>query len=320
MPDPPIPDRSRPSRTAGPELHACVVAARPPLGAARHSTRERAPLGLCRPGARPSPPSGRLDRALPTAPGVRVRGCLPERLPGCSWLAGRARAARSGGKVRNLEQALRWEIGSAWHGECRRRHRHPTAPLEHAPETILARHPGPDAAERAESIEAARHLLMAAAAIPARQWRVLLLRKVSGLAPDQVCDALAISRRLLGGSTATGTPAPWTRSLPGSSSCSPGSARPAPVRPAPDLAGHRSERPPALRWRSTSATASPADAPWPPLHGQLLCPPPRPRLPRSQPEWARGARPGGVVERRRWPRRIPDPEFLHREHQSSYSL
>ena len=91
--------------------------------------------------------------------------------------------------MRNLEHALRWEVGNAWRQELRRRR--PVRPLEETSESELARADRrPGVHEQVEQVDAARYLLQAA---HPRRVQVLLLREVYGLSTDEICDRLAIS-------------------------------------------------------------------------------------------------------------------------------
>ena len=79
--------------------------------------------------------------------------------------------------------------------ELRRRQRRPSAHLESCSEGSLEHAVAPDAAEEVERLEDARLLLELLASMEARRRRVLLLRNAWGLAPDEVCRLLAITRR-----------------------------------------------------------------------------------------------------------------------------
>ncbi len=102
---------------------------------------------------------------------------------------------QSGCPVRNLEHFLRWEVGNSWKMELRRRQRRPSVHLESSSEGSLEHAVAPDAAEEVERLEDARFLLELLASMEPRRQRVLLLRNAWGLAPDEVCRLLAISRR-----------------------------------------------------------------------------------------------------------------------------
>jgi RNA polymerase sigma factor (sigma-70 family) len=99
------------------------------------------------------------------------------------------RLSRQDRPVRNLEHALRWEVGNAWRQELRRRR--PTRPLDETSECELARADRrPDVHEQVEQLDAARYLLRAT---HPRRVQVLLMRDVCGLTTDQICDRLGIS-------------------------------------------------------------------------------------------------------------------------------
>jgi RNA polymerase sigma factor (sigma-70 family) len=102
---------------------------------------------------------------------------------------------RRGRSVRNLEHALRWGIHNSWLEECRRRRRRPTAPLEETAPTAYRTQAPPDPAEQVERLESARYLFEAVGTIDELSWRVVLLRRVWGLSPAEVCSTLGISRR-----------------------------------------------------------------------------------------------------------------------------
>lgn len=102
---------------------------------------------------------------------------------------------RRGRRVRNLEHALRWGIHNAWLEECRRRRRRPTAPLDGCSPTPTGQQAAPDPAEQVERLEAARRVFEVVGAIDALSGRVVLLRRVWGLSPEEVCGELGISRR-----------------------------------------------------------------------------------------------------------------------------
>lgn len=102
---------------------------------------------------------------------------------------------RRGRPVRNLEHALRWGIHNTWLEECRRRRRRPTAPLDECSPTAFREQPVPDPAEQIERLEAARYLFEAMGTVDELSWRVVLLRRVWGLSPAEVCSTLGISRR-----------------------------------------------------------------------------------------------------------------------------
>ena len=96
---------------------------------------------------------------------------------------------RRGRPVRNLEHALRWEVGNAWRQELRRRR--PVRSLDETSECELARADRrPGVHEQVEQVDAARYLLRAA---HPRRVQVLLLRDVCGLTTDQICERLGIS-------------------------------------------------------------------------------------------------------------------------------
>jgi RNA polymerase sigma factor (sigma-70 family) len=96
---------------------------------------------------------------------------------------------RRGRPVRNLEHALRWEVGNAWRQELRRRR--PVRALDETSECELARADRrPSVHERVEQVDVARYLLQAT---HPRRIQVLLLRDVCGLTTDQICDRLGIS-------------------------------------------------------------------------------------------------------------------------------
>ena len=96
---------------------------------------------------------------------------------------------RKGRPVRNLEHALRWEVGNAWRQELRRRR--PTRPLEETSESELARADRrPAVHEQVEQVDAARYALRAT---HPRRVQVLLLRDVCGLTTEQICERLGIS-------------------------------------------------------------------------------------------------------------------------------
>jgi hypothetical protein len=97
--------------------------------------------------------------------------------------------------VRNLEHALRWGIHNSWLEECRRRRRRPTAPLDETSPTAYRSQAPPDPAEQVERLESARYLFEAVGTIDELSWRVVLLRRVWGLSPAEVCSTLGISRR-----------------------------------------------------------------------------------------------------------------------------
>lgn len=97
--------------------------------------------------------------------------------------------SRRGRPVRNLEHALRWEVGNAWRQELRRRR--PARPLDETSECELARADRrPSVHEQVEQIDAARYLLQAT---HPRRVQVLLLRDVCGLSTEQICERLGIS-------------------------------------------------------------------------------------------------------------------------------
>jgi RNA polymerase sigma factor (sigma-70 family) len=99
------------------------------------------------------------------------------------------RLFRQGRPVRNLEHALRWEVGNAWRQELRRRR--PTLPLEQTSECELARADRRAGVhEQVEQLDVARYLLKAT---HPRRVQVLLLRDVCGLTTDQICERLGIS-------------------------------------------------------------------------------------------------------------------------------
>ena len=96
---------------------------------------------------------------------------------------------RRGRPVRNLEHALRWEVGNAWRQELRRRR--PVRALDETSESELARADRrPGVHEHVEQIDAARYLLKAT---HPRRVQVLLLRDVCGLTTDEICERLEIS-------------------------------------------------------------------------------------------------------------------------------
>lgn len=96
---------------------------------------------------------------------------------------------RRGRPVRNLEHALRWEVGNAWRQELRRRR--PVRSLDETSECELARADRrPGVHEQVEQVDAARYLLKAA---HPRRVQVLLLREVYGLTTDELCARLGIS-------------------------------------------------------------------------------------------------------------------------------
>jgi RNA polymerase sigma factor (sigma-70 family) len=96
---------------------------------------------------------------------------------------------RRGRPVRNLEHALRWEVGNAWRQELRRRR--PVRSLDETSECELARADRrPSVHERVEQVDAARYLLRAA---HPRRVQVLLLRDICGLTTDEICARLGIS-------------------------------------------------------------------------------------------------------------------------------
>ena len=67
---------------------------------------------------------------------------------------------RRGRPVRNLEHALRWEVGNAWRQELRRRR--PVRALDETSECELARADRrPSVHERVEQVDVARYLLQA---------------------------------------------------------------------------------------------------------------------------------------------------------------
>lgn len=97
--------------------------------------------------------------------------------------------ARRGRPVRNLEHALRWEVGNAWRQELRRRR--PVRSLDETSECELARADRrPGVHDQVEQVDAARYLLRAA---HPRRVQVLLLREVCGLTTDEICARLGIS-------------------------------------------------------------------------------------------------------------------------------
>lgn len=102
---------------------------------------------------------------------------------------------RRGRAVRNLEHALRWGIHNSWLEECRRRRRRPTAPLDETSPTAYRSQAPADPAEQVERLESARYLFEAVGTIDELSWRVVLLRRVWGLSPAEICSTLGISRR-----------------------------------------------------------------------------------------------------------------------------
>jgi RNA polymerase sigma factor (sigma-70 family) len=104
-------------------------------------------------------------------------------------------AERRGKRTRNLEHAMRWGIHNTWLEECRRRRRRPTTPIEHAPDATLIASSSNDPGELVERLEAARYMFEAMGTLTDRQRRILTLRDVCELKPDEVCQRLHITRR-----------------------------------------------------------------------------------------------------------------------------
>jgi RNA polymerase sigma factor (sigma-70 family) len=112
----------------------------------------------------------------------------------CAWRK-LLEAERRGRRTYNLEHALRWAIHNAWLEECRRRRRRPATSLESVPEAALAYAAAPDPCAVAERREAARYLFEAVGTLTERQQRILVLREVCKLKPEEVCQRLGITRR-----------------------------------------------------------------------------------------------------------------------------
>jgi RNA polymerase sigma factor (sigma-70 family) len=104
----------------------------------------------------------------------------------CAWRK-LLTAERAGRQTRNLEHALRWAIRNSWLEELRRRRRRPAVPLEDA---LIC-----DPRDELERLERLRSLVAAMVPLGPRTARVLLLRELVGLAPDEVCAAVGITRR-----------------------------------------------------------------------------------------------------------------------------
>jgi RNA polymerase sigma factor (sigma-70 family) len=102
---------------------------------------------------------------------------------------------RRGRRTRNLEHALRWGIHNAWLEECRRRRRRPATSLEDATEVVYLASSASDPSELIERREAASYVFEAVGMLTERQMRIVLLRDVCELKPDEVCEHLSITRR-----------------------------------------------------------------------------------------------------------------------------
>jgi RNA polymerase sigma factor (sigma-70 family) len=103
---------------------------------------------------------------------------------------------REGRRTRNREGALRWGVHNSWLEELRKRRRRPAVTLDAAPEAALVADGAADPAERAELLEAARHLLESVRVVTDRQWQIFLLADIFGLRPRETQQRLGISERL----------------------------------------------------------------------------------------------------------------------------
>jgi len=101
---------------------------------------------------------------------------------------------RDGHSVRNLELALRWAIHNSWLEECRRRRRRPVV-LVDDPSSLPGRQASADPADQIAFAEILRTVAKGLHVSDARSAQVVFLRRVLGYSPDEVCDAVGITRR-----------------------------------------------------------------------------------------------------------------------------
>jgi RNA polymerase sigma factor (sigma-70 family) len=100
-----------------------------------------------------------------------------------------------GRETRNLECALRFGIRNSWLEECRRRRRKPFLVLEDVRRDPIRSEVEADPAVRLEALEQVRAAVRAITLTGERSARIILMRRVLGYSPQEICDALRVTRR-----------------------------------------------------------------------------------------------------------------------------
>jgi RNA polymerase sigma factor (sigma-70 family) len=129
--------------------------------------------------------------------GSRALGLSPADFPDIYQSAWRKLldAERAGRPTRNQEYALRWAMHNSWLEECRRRRRRPAIGVEDIDMVFTDAGvvtAGP--AEQLEQRETMRSVLAALEDVGDRA-AIILLQRVCGFSPDEVCASVGVTRR-----------------------------------------------------------------------------------------------------------------------------
>lgn len=152
----------------------------------------------------PAPPHERLDAPAERALRARlerwarsslgVRSCDFSDVYQSAWRK-LLQGERHGRETRNLELALRWAIHNSWLEECRRRRRKPFLTLDESALIQASCELEADPARRIEAREQIRAAVRAIMLMGERSGRIVFMRRVLGFAPQEVCEAVGVTRR-----------------------------------------------------------------------------------------------------------------------------